>query len=82
MVKEVKEGLIETYLHPNGKLGVLLDIRCETDFAAKTEEFKELAHELTLQIANMNPKIEDLVNDCSKKLGEDIVIKRFERYQI
>ena len=87
MDKETKEGLVETYLHPNGKVGVLLDVRCETDFAAKTEEFKELAHELALQIVKMNPEtigeiMGKLVDECSKKLGEDIVVKRFERYQI
>lgn len=53
--REVKEGLIESYIHPNKKVGVLLEIRCESDFVAKSEEFKTLSHELCLQIAAMNP---------------------------
>ena len=53
--RETKSGLIETYLHPNAKTGVLLDIRCETDFVAKSSDFKNLAHEICLQIAAMKP---------------------------
>ena len=53
--RETKSGLIETYLHPNAKTGVLLDIRCETDFVAKSPDFKNLAHEICLQIAAMKP---------------------------
>lgn len=54
--KETSQGLIEAYIHGNGKVGVLVDLRCETDFVARTDEFKALAHELTLQIAAMSPK--------------------------
>lgn len=53
--RETKSGLIEAYLHPNAKTGVLLDIRCETDFVAKSPDFKNLAHEICLQIAAMKP---------------------------
>jgi len=53
--RETKSGLIDTYLHPNAKTGVLLDIRCETDFVAKSQDFKNLAHEICLQIAAMKP---------------------------
>lgn len=53
--RETKAGLIETYLHQNAGTGVLLDIRCETDFVAKSPEFKNLAHEICLQIAAMKP---------------------------
>ena len=52
--KEVGVGLVETYSHV-GKVGVLVELLCETDFVAKTEDFKNLAHELCLQIASMNP---------------------------
>jgi len=48
-------GLIESYIHA-GKVGVLVELRCETDFVAKTDEFKSLAHEIALQIAAMDPK--------------------------
>ena len=53
--RETKSGLIETYIHPNAKTGVMLDIRCETDFVAKNPDFKNLAHEICLQIAAMKP---------------------------
>jgi elongation factor Ts len=49
-------GIIESYVHGNGAVGVLLELRCETDFVARTEHFKTLAHELCLQIAAMDPK--------------------------
>lgn len=54
--KETSQGIIESYIHANGKVGVLVELRCETDFVARTDEFKHLAHELCLQIAAMNPK--------------------------
>ena len=53
--KEANDGVIDFYLHTNAKTGVLLDIRCETDFVAKSPEFKSLAHEICLQIAAMKP---------------------------
>lgn len=53
--RETKSGLVESYVHPNAKTGVLLDIRCETDFVAKSPDFKNLAHEICLQIAAMKP---------------------------
>lgn len=61
--REVKAGLVETYSH-QGKIGVLLELLCETDFVARTEDFKNLAHELVLQIASMNPSsVEDLLSE-------------------
>ena len=53
--RETKAGLIDSYVHQNGKTGVLLDIRCETDFVANSPEFRTLAHEICLQIAAMKP---------------------------
>lgn len=53
--RETKAGLIETYVHPTSTTGVMLDIRCETDFVAKNPDFKILAHEICLQIAAMKP---------------------------
>lgn len=52
--REVKAGLIETYSH-GGRVGVILELLCETDFVVKTADFKNLAHEVALQIASMNP---------------------------
>lgn len=60
--REVKAGLVDVYSH-NGKVGVLVELLCETDFVARTEDFKNLAHELVLQIASMNPSsVEELLS--------------------
>ncbi len=53
--RATKEGLIESYIHVGGKVGVLLEINCETDFVAKTEDFKAFCRDLCLQIAAANP---------------------------
>lgn len=96
--REAKYGLIECYSH-NGKIGVILEINCETDFVARNAEFKNLAHELALQIASMNPKtieellagiyirdesitIRQLMEQLIAKIGENIQVKRFERFEL
>jgi elongation factor Ts len=53
--RETSQGIVEAYVHGNGKIGVLVVLSCETDFVARTTEFKELAHEVALQISAMNP---------------------------
>ena len=53
--KETSQGIVESYVH-GGRVGVLVELRCETDFVARTDDFKSLAHELCLQIASMKPK--------------------------
>ena len=53
--RETAEGLIASYIHAGGKIGVLVDVRCETDFVAKTEDFQTLIKELSMHIAAMNP---------------------------
>jgi elongation factor Ts len=145
--REASEGIIEAYAHSDMdgcRLGVLLELNCETDFVAKTDDFKTLAHDLALHIAFASPRyltredvpeeaiesakadyraqaleegkpekiidriiegrlekfyqescimeqpfikdedktIEDLINDAIAKLGENIVLRRFERYQV
>ena len=144
VLREATAGIIESYLHPGNKIGVLLQIHCESDFVARSEEFKKLAHELCLQIAATKPlflsekdipeefldgerkiyqkqfensgkpqkiveqiiegklnkykkeisllfqlwvkdenkTIEDLVKDYIAKLGENIEIKKFTRFEI
>ena len=49
------EGLIAAYIHPGGKIGVLVDVNCETDFVARTEDFQNLSKEIAMHIAAMNP---------------------------
>lgn len=93
------QGLVETYIHSGGKVGAMVEINCETDFVAKTDEFKNLAHEVAMQIAAMDPKnveellkqeyirdsskiIDDLVKEVIAKVGENIVVKRFIRFEL
>ncbi len=76
--RETGSGLVETYVHLNGKIGVVLAVLCETDFVARTDEFKNLAHEIAMQIAAMNPENneellkQDYIRDGSKTI-EDLV---------
>lgn len=54
--KQTPQGIIDSYIHATGKVGVLVELRCETDFVARTDDFHKLAHEIALQVAAMNPK--------------------------
>jgi elongation factor Ts len=56
MERETKDGLVGSYIHLNGKLGVLVEVNCESDFVARNEEFQELVKNLCLHIAASNPK--------------------------
>ena len=53
--KETLEGVISAYIHSNKKIGVLVEVNCETDFVARTSEFQQFAHDLAMQIAATNP---------------------------
>tara|TARA_B100001146_G_scaffold140231_1_gene123037 strand:- start:1974 stop:2609 length:636 start_codon:yes stop_codon:yes gene_type:complete len=53
--RDTKEGIIYSYIHAGGRLGVLIEVNCETDFVAKTDSFVELSHNLAMQIAATNP---------------------------
>lgn len=50
------QGLIEAYVHTGGRVGALVEVNCETDFVARTDEFKELAHDLAMQVAALSPQ--------------------------
>jgi elongation factor Ts len=73
--RETGEGLVETYVHGR-KIGVMVMILCETDFVARTDEFKNLAHEIAMQVAAMNPEnVEELlkqeyIKDASKTIEQ------------
>ena len=54
--RETKDGLVYSYVHSNGKIGAMLELLCETDFVAKTDDYKNLVHELALQIVAMSPE--------------------------
>ena len=97
--RQTGEGIISCYIHADNKIGVMVKVLCETDFVARTEQFKELGHELAMHIAAMDPiNIEDLlsqayvrdqdmtidalIKDYIAKLGENIKIGEFCRFEI
>ena len=97
--RDTSEGLVASYIHHGGKVGVLIELLCETDFVAKTDEFQKLAKEIAMQVAAMNPEdvetllkseyirdgsqtIEHMVKSVIGKLGENITVKRFVRFEI
>jgi elongation factor Ts len=103
-------GLIESYVHTGGRIGALVELNCETDFVAGTDEFRTLAREIAMQVASMGPKsigsmdrdskedetalldqgyirdpgktIRDLINATMSKLGEEIWVSRFSRFEV
>jgi elongation factor Ts len=107
------QGLIEAYVH-SGRIGSMVEVNCETDFVARTDEFKKLAHELAMQVAACAPQcispeekpegnepidpsacllqqayirdpnktVQDLVNEVIAKVGENIKISRFARFEL
>lgn len=93
------QGLVEVYSHGGGRIGVMIELLCETDFVARNSDFKDLAHEIAMHIAAMDPSdldelmkqayirdvkvtIEDLVKQHIAKIGENIVIGRFTRFEL
>ena len=54
--RATKQGLVEAYVHGGGRIGAMVELNCETDFVARTDEFKELAHQLAMQVAAMDPQ--------------------------
>ena len=89
--RETKQWVIEAYSHCGGKVVSVVELLCETDFVARNEEFKSLAHELAMQVAAMNPKSveelleQDYIRDASKKIQDllsEIVAKIRENIKI
>jgi elongation factor Ts len=108
------QGVIEAYVHTGGKIGAMVELNCETDFVARTPEFKELAHNIAMQVAAMCPQfvaaenipegsdldpksaalvlqtyikdqtvsIQDIINQTIAKVGENIKVNRFARFEI
>jgi len=74
--REAKDGLIEMYLHPGSKLGVMVEINCETDFVAKTDDFKRFSRDIAMQIAASNPLV---VN--RQDLSQEIIDKEMSIYK-
>lgn len=96
--KKTEEGIIESYIHQGKRIGVMVELNCESDFVVRSEDFQKLAHELCLQIAAISPEetplfnqpwirdetktIKDLIDEYIAKFGENIIIKRYVRYEI
>jgi elongation factor Ts len=109
--REANQGLVESYIHAGGRIGALVEVNCETDFVARTEDFRALVREIAMQVAAMNPSrvsadqpssdgqsdvplleqayirdpsrtIRDLVHEGIAKLGENIVVRRFARFEL
>ncbi|HWH04012.1 MAG TPA: translation elongation factor Ts [Gemmatimonadales bacterium] len=86
--KTAAEGLIDAYIHFTGKVGVMVELNCETDFVARTDEFKQLARDIALQIASTRPlavRIEDIHPDVverERRIYEAQVIEQKKPEQI
>ncbi len=106
--RAARQGLIESYIHTGGRIGALVEVNCETDFVARTEEFRALAREVAMQVASMDPQsvgtmegdgtesalldqeyirdarktIRDLIKETIGKVGENIQISRFVRFEV
>jgi elongation factor Ts len=74
--RETGQGLVEAYVHQNGKVGSVVVLLCETDFVARTDDFKKLAHEIAMQVAAMDPKNidtllkQEYIRDGSVTIGD------------
>jgi elongation factor Ts len=113
--RATNQGLIEAYVHTGGRIGAMVEVNCETDFVARTDEFKELAHNLAMQVAAMPAQfisqdavsgekddldletaclllqpyikdptktIQDVIIETIAKVGENIKITRFARFEL
>ena len=112
--RETPEGVVDCYIHTGNRVGAIVEVNCETDFVARTLEFKELVHNLAMQVAAMAPlyldneavpdedtvnpeeaclmeqpfikdpakTIRDLVNEAVAQVGENIRVRRFERFAL
>ena len=74
--REAREGIVEAYIHAGGKIGALVELSSETDFVARNQEFRDLAREIAMQVAAMDPQdVDELlaqayIRDASKTVGE------------
>jgi len=110
--RAANQGIVDTYIHAGGRIGAMIELNCETDFVARTEDFRKLAHDIAMQIAAMSPRyirpdevqdgeseaehvllkqpfirdpkrtIEQLIHEAVTKLGENIQIRRFVRFEV
>ena len=84
--REAREGLVGSYIHTGGKVGVLIEVNCETDFVARTEEFQKLVRDLAMQVAGLSPLYvdadvipeADLAAKKAELLADESVMKKPE----
>ncbi len=74
--REAKQGVVESYIHAGGRIGAMVEINCETDFVARTDEFKQLARDIAMQIAAMNPLV---VN--REEVPQELIEKELKDYR-
>ena len=67
--RETDQGLVESYIHSGGRIGAMVEANCETDFVARTEDFRALAHDIAMQVAAMNPMY---IDESAIPEGEDV----------
>jgi len=72
--REAREGLVSSYIHTGGRVGVLIEVNCETDFVARTDEFQKLVRDLAVQVAGLSP----LYVDAGRIPAEDLAAKQAE----
>jgi elongation factor Ts len=89
--RETSQGLVKAYTHHSGRIVAVVEVMCETDFVAKNELFVDLANNLAMQVASMNPKdvkeleAQDFIKDPSKKVGDlvkEVIAKTGENVKI
>ena len=79
--RSAHEGLVESYIHPGGRIGVLVELNCETDFVARTQEFKDLVKDISMHIAAANPQYltrEDVPEEVIQKEQDILKIQALE----
>jgi elongation factor Ts len=74
--RETNQGLVESYIHSGGRIGAIVEANCETDFVARTDDFKALAHNLAMQVAAMAPKYVDVsdIPDGDQENAEEVCL--------
>ncbi len=74
--RETNQGVVEAYIHAGGRIGAMVELNCETDFVAKTPDFKQLAHDIAMQIAAMSPQYVS-----RDQISQDVIQKEIEIYK-
>jgi elongation factor Ts len=74
--RETKEGLVEAYIHPGNRLGVLIEVNCETDFVAKTDDFKTFVRDMAMQVAATSPRVVSREEFSGEEIEKELEIYR------